>query len=204
MGSVEADQIIGLYERHARAWDSDRGRDLSIEKDWVDRFIELLPPGAAILDVGCGSGQPLSSYLIEQGFQLCGIDSSPTMISLCRDRFREGEWLVANMRTLALNRKFPGLLAWDSLFHLPHKDQRRMFSVFQAHAAADTALLFTSGPVHGEAIGSYRGERLYHASLSPAEYQELLTLHGFTMVAHQSEDPFCGGHTVWLAVSMGC
>ena len=39
------------------------------------------------------------------------------------------------MRELALGRKFSGILAWDSFFHLRHDDQRRMFPVFRQHAA---------------------------------------------------------------------
>ncbi len=59
--------------------------------------------------------------------------------------------------------------------------------------------MFTSGPSHGEAIGSYRGEPLYHASLARDEYTALLAGEGFRVVAQRSEDPACGGHTVWLA-----
>ena len=59
--------------------------------------------------------------------------------------------------------------------------------------------MFTSGPAHGEAIGSYRGEPLYHASLDAAEYRALFSANGFDVVAHVVEDPDCGGHTVWLA-----
>ncbi|WP_312011819.1 MULTISPECIES: hypothetical protein [unclassified Bradyrhizobium] len=59
--------------------------------------------------------------------------------------------------------------------------------------------MFTSGPAHGEAIGSYRGEPLYHASLDATEYRVLLCANGFDVVAHVVEDPDCGGHTVWLA-----
>ncbi len=75
------------------------------------------------------------------------------------------EWAVADMRTLALGERFRGLVAWGSFFRLAHDDQRRMFLVFRAHAAPGAALLFTSGPSHGEAIGAYGGEPLYHASL---------------------------------------
>jgi len=74
-----------------------------------------------------------------------------------------------------------------------------MFAIFQAHAGAGTTLLFTSGPRHGEALGSYQGGRLYHASLAPGEYRGLLSSHGFDLVFHQAEDPLCGLHTVWLA-----
>jgi hypothetical protein len=103
------------------------------------------------------------------------------------------------MRNLAIQKAFDGLLAWDSLFHLTHDDQRRMFPIFKRHASPSAALMFTSGPQRGEAFGSYRGERLYHASSFPEEYRALLKTNGFLVVEHIIEDPDCGGHTVWLA-----
>jgi len=121
------------------------------------------------------------------------------MISLCRKNFPDQQWIVADMRTLALGRHFDGILAWDSFFHLTYDDQRRMFAVFRAHAEAGAPLMFTSGPRHGEAVGALRGEPLYHASLDPAEYRSLLAGHGFALVAERMEDPDCGGHSVWLA-----
>jgi hypothetical protein len=60
-------------------------------------------------------------------------------------------------------------------------------------------LLFTSGPQHGEGIGSFRGEPLYHASLAQDEYRALSTAHGFDPVTEKMEDPDCGLHSVWLA-----
>ena len=106
---------------------------------------------------------------------------------------------VADMRSLSLDRRFGGLIAWDSLFHLAPHEQRPMFPVFGDHALPDAPLLFTSGPAAGEAIGTLQGEPLYHASLGPDEYRLLLGRNGFDVVAHAAEDPDCGGHTVWLA-----
>ena len=131
-----AERIVDLYERHAREWDADRGRSL-FEKPWLDRFAALLPPGASILDLGCGSAEPIGRYLIERGFHLTGIDSSPTLIALCRARFPDHAWTVADMRTLALGQTFHGLIAWDSFFHLAHADQRRMFPIFRNHSAPE-------------------------------------------------------------------
>ena len=198
--NAPAEPIIALYERHAHAWDRDRGRVLGVEKTWLDRFTALLPQGASILDLGCGSGEPIARSLIESGFEVAGVDASPTLISLCRDRFPGREWLVADMRSLALGRRFQGLNAWDSFFHLPHDDQRRMFPIFREHLALGAALLFTSGPSHGEAIGNYQGEPLYHASLAEAEYRSRLDANGSAVVRHVVEDPDCGHHTVWLAL----
>jgi hypothetical protein len=70
--------------------------------------------------------------------------------------------------------------------------------VFAAHAG-DTAILMFNSPRYGEAIGSYRGDALYHASLDASEYVDLLSASGFGVVEHIVEDPKAGGRTVWLA-----
>jgi SAM-dependent methyltransferase len=195
---MSSEAIVGLYERHARQWDRDRGRDLS-EKSWLDRFLAIVRPRGTVLDIGCGMAEPIARYVIDSGFSVAGVDSSPSMIAMCRERFPAGEWIVGDMRQLALGRRFDGLIAWDSFFHLKADDQRGMFPRFSAHAAPGAPLLFTSGPSEGAAIGSYCGEPLYHASLDPAEYEALLAANGFSVEAHVAEDPDCGYHTVWLA-----
>jgi len=136
-----------------------------------------------------------------KGCMVTGVDSAPEMIAICQDRLPQQSWAVADMRSLSLGRRFSGVLAWDSFFHLCQDDQRRMFPIFRSHAAPDAALMFTSGPDHGEAIGSFEGEALYHASLAGADYRALLDENGFAVVAHMVEDPACGRHTVWLARS---
>lgn len=121
------------------------------------------------------------------------------MIDRCLQRFPRQCWALADMRQLALPAKFDGLIAWDSFFHLAPEDQRKMFAVFRQHASSKAALMFTSGPGEGEAMGTFEGEALYHASLAPAEYRQLLQQHGFSVVKMAAEDPDCQGHTVWLA-----
>ena len=194
----EADNIIGLYQRHGRAWAQDRGRRL-LETAWLDRFRALLPTPASILDLGCGSGEPIGRYFVEHGCRLTGIDSSPPLIELCRRSFPSHDWRIADMRALSLERTFNGILAWDSFFHLCPEHQRQMFPIFSKHAASRAALMFTSGTSHGIAMGTLRGEPLYHASLDPDEYRALLDTSNFDVIAHVSEDPTCGGRTIWLA-----
>jgi len=195
----DADRISDLYERHAHDYITDRTNVGWDERHWLDRFSSLLPKAAAVLDIGCGAGVPIASYLIDRGFAVDGVDTSPTLIAACRERFAHRNWYVADMRRLALSEQFDGLLAWDSFFHLSHDDQRRMFPIFRRHAGTGAALLFTTGPDYGEAVGSYRGEALYHASLAPEEYRALLQSNEFRVVSHVVEDQSCGGHTVWLA-----
>lgn len=194
----DADRIVGLYDRHAGTWDKERSRSL-FERPWLQRFLELVPPTGSILDIGCGSGEPIAEFFVRADYRVHGVDSSPAMIALCKDRFPNSTWDVADMRTLSLGRTFDGILAWDSFFHLPREDQRRMFAIFREHAAPQAALMFTSGPSDGVAMGTYAGEPLYHASLAPDSYRALLAEHGFEVVANVFEDPETGGHSIWLA-----
>ncbi|HTR86364.1 MAG TPA: class I SAM-dependent methyltransferase [Reyranella sp.] len=196
--SGPAEAVISLYERNARRFDKDRLKIL-FEKGWLDRFLALSTPGDAILDIGCGSGEPMARYLIENRRRVTGVDSSVAMIAMCRERFPDHEWLVADMRSLALGRRFGGLVAWDSFFHLTQDAQRRMFSIFAAHAAPQAPLMFTSGLELSESVGSYAGEPLYHASLSTAEYRSLIEASGFEVVRQIEHDPECDRHCVWLA-----
>jgi SAM-dependent methyltransferase len=197
---ADADKVVDLYERHAEAWVGERLREKQLyERGWLENFCSLITVGGSVLDIGCGAGEPIATYLAERGYTIMGVDSSAAMVRMFRARLPGQQALAADMRMLSLERAFHGILAWDSFFHLNHDDQERMFPIFRAHAAPHAALMFTSGPVHGEAIGRLGGESLYHASLDGAVYRQLLESQGFDVVANAVEDQTCGGRTVWLA-----
>jgi len=181
------------------AWDADRRNSGWNDKRWHERFIDALPENATVLDLGSGGGSPVAMNLVARGRRVTGVDSSTTLISLCRNRLPDQEWIVADMRSVSLGRRFNGVLAWDSFFHLTPDDQRGMFCVFATHAAKGTVLMFNTGPAYGEAIGSYRGDPLYHASLDAAEYKDLLVRSGFELVEHSVTDQKASGRTIWLA-----
>ena len=170
-----------------------------MQRSYLDEMLEHLGERPRILDLGCGSGEPIARYLVERECELTGVDAAPSMVVLCRQRFPKAHWLVADMRSLDLENRFDAIVAWDSFFHLGPDDQRRMFEIFEAHIAPGGLLLFTSGPRAGEATGDFYGHDLFHASLDRQEYESLLRGAGFTVLRHRSEDPDCGLHTVWLA-----
>jgi len=192
------ERIVGLYEENAAAWAAHRGTAL-FEGAWLDGFAGLLPSGASVLDLGCGSGEPIAAELMRRGFSITGVDSSPSLIAICKERLPQGEWLAGDMRALALPRRFSGIIAWHSFFHLSPADQRPMFERFAGHLMPGGALMFTSGTQEGEALGEWQGEPLYHGSLSTSEYRALLDSNGFEVVEHRADDPECGYATVWLA-----
>jgi SAM-dependent methyltransferase len=198
MNGRHAADIPAFYEKHAAHFDRERGREL-MELPHLAAALEDLRPGAPVLDLGCGTGEPIAAHLVSRGFRVTGVDVAEAMVALCRERFPEHDWIVADMRQLDLGRAFDALIAWDSFFHLPRDDQRAVIPVLARHVAPGGSLLFTSGPSDGEVVGSLYGDPLFHASLAPQEYRALLAASGLDVLRHVVEDPDCGNHTVWLA-----
>lgn len=195
-----ADDIAGSYNRIAVWFDNNRTRTL-IEKPYLDYLAQALPPGASILDLGCGTGEPILRYLLERGFAVTGVDASAAMIDIARRRFPGTPLLIGDMRTIQLDRSFDAVIAWHSLFHLPPADQRTMFPLFARLLNPGGLLMFTSGGAYGEVWSDNGGEALYHASLDPDEYRALLEEKGLRVIRHAADDPACGGATVWIAQS---
>lgn len=191
--------LAALYARHARRFDAARTGS-SMERPYLENAASLAPPPGQVLDLGCGSGEPIARFFIERGYRVTGVDAVDEMLAMGRTRFPAMTWLRADMRGLDLRERFDIVVAWDSFFHLPRTDQRAMFDTFARHTAPGGVLLFTSGLTDGEEVGGdLFGDVLYHASLDTDAYARLLDRHGYAVVLHRAEDPACGGHTVWLA-----
>ncbi|MCU0354969.1 MAG: class I SAM-dependent methyltransferase [Cytophagales bacterium] len=194
------DRGIGnVYEDIADWFDQNRDKRL-IEKAYLTSLLEKINPNPTILDLGCGSGEPIARFLIEKGCTVTGVDGSAKMIAMCKERFPQMEWIRSDMRELNLGRKFDAIIAWDSFFHLSVDDQRNMFPVFDSHVAPGGTLLFTSGTENGEVYGQMEGHKVYHASLDSKEYRSLLKQYGFEVLIHAVNDADCGNRNVWLAI----
>ncbi|MDX6404836.1 MAG: hypothetical protein QOH70_2291 [Blastocatellia bacterium] len=92
-----------------------------------------LPAGSRILDVGCGSGW-MSEYFARLGYEVKGIDISPALIGMSRDRVARVPYDVDHETTLRcsfevhdieaapLAEKFDAVLCYDSLHHFEDED----------------------------------------------------------------------------------
>ena len=198
---MKASDVITTYNRVGADWARQRNKTL-MEKRWLDRMLHAAPHATGktrVLDIGCGSGQPIASYLVERGMQVTGVEAPRTLTDLLAQNVPSATVVQADMRGLDLGQTFDAIIAWDSFFHLSAEDQKPMFATFAQHAAPRAALMFTSGHLAGEAIGQVADAPIYHASLDPEEYRQLLNDNGFKVLRYTPEDPDCGQHTVWLA-----
>lgn len=187
-----------VYDAIADWFDKSRTREL-IEKPYLDLLVKMLERGASVLDVGCGTGEPILRFLVERQFQVTGVDASAAMIALAPGRFPEARLMVGDMRELALDESYDAAILWHSLFHLQPDDQRAMFATLARLLNPGGVLMFTSGIEFGETWSDNGGVMLYHASLDLQEYRSLLAANSFEVVQLAVDDAACGGATVWIA-----
>ena len=190
----DKNNIYKSYDKIAQWFDENRSREL-FEKPVLDEVSNYLEPGCKILDLGCGMGEPIGKYFIEKGFNLTGIDASSKLLDIAKQRFPENRFILGDMRKLNLGEQFDFIIAWNSLFHLPHCDQREIFAVLARHLLPGGLLVFTSGEEEGEIWSDNGGENLYHASLSIEEYKTLLTKNDFSFINYCKDE----NYFAWIA-----
>ena len=121
------------------------------------------------------------------------------MIKLATERFPQCKWFIKDMREFNLNRKFKAIIAWNSFFHLNPDEQISSFSLIEKYLLDDGIIMFTVGHEKGEVVGKVNNNEVYHSSLSPDCYQDLLKKHYFRIIDFVLRDPECNYHTVLLA-----
>lgn len=92
-------------------------------QDALEKLSGLLPPGASVLDLGCGSGIPTAQTLIGHGHEVVGVDVSEPMLELARAQVPDARFVQGDMRTIDFgSRQFDAVTAYFSLIMLSRAD----------------------------------------------------------------------------------
>lgn len=105
---------VDYYNQHAAQY-YDATVDLDMSQI-LERFQELLPEGAAVLDLGCGSGRD-SLFLIEEGFDVTALDASEELCELAQIHIGQ-DVLCMHFEDMEFEEVFDGIWACASLLHV--------------------------------------------------------------------------------------
>lgn len=149
----------------------------------VRRWARRLPSGASVVDVGCGSGEPVSAVLADKGFTLFGIDASPTLAAAFRRRFPAAEIACETVETSDFfGRKFDGAVAIGLLFLLPADVQRHVIERIASALKPGGRLLFSAPRQACAWDDMLTGQP--SVSLGEAAYQQALDRAGMSLEGH--------------------
>ena len=173
-----------------------------LEQKYLDLLLSYLQPNAHILDIGCGSGYPIATYLIEQGFKVTGVDGSKELLTIANQKCPGMHTVLGDIRTVKLNNKFDALLEWWCLFHIPKEDHEKMITRFAKWIKPGGILEFTTGDEDYEHKSSdMLNQELAFYSLEPKLYEKHLKENGFKILLREHDQEH---HLVWIAQYEGC
>jgi cyclopropane fatty-acyl-phospholipid synthase-like methyltransferase len=169
------------YESIAPTFMKYRGQSVSgIGISAIRQWAGALPPGAAVLDLGCGTGLPVTHVLGEEGLTVYGIDASPTLVAAFRQNFPGIPVACeAAEESAFFNRQFDAVIALGLLFLLPAHVQETLIRKISRALNPNGKFLFTSPSVKTEWVDILTGQ----SSTSPgaATYQAWLSASGLTL-----------------------
>jgi SAM-dependent methyltransferase len=144
-----------LYTDDADLYDIAFGWDVEEEVDWL---YERLDRPRGLLEPGCGSGRMLDSFA-RRGVEVAGIDLSPRMIELARERLGDrGEVSVADMTDFDLGRTFDGAISpINTLLHLTPEQLARHLNCMARHVKPGRSYLVQVGLIDAASHDPFAG-----------------------------------------------
>jgi len=162
-------------------------RNVRIGPSTVREWSRTLPPGSSILDLGCGHGVPISKILIEEGFDVYGVDGSAKLIRAFRERFPGAHAECSAVEDSEFfGRKFDGVVAIGLMFLLTPSIQAEVIRKVSRALCPGGKFLFTSAKEAVEWRDSLTGRD--SVSLGVERYVEILREVGLTLVGEKVDE----------------
>lgn len=154
---------IDYYDKHSGEY-YEATVDLDMSKQ-LERFFELLPENAEVLDLGCGSGRD-TVWLEEAGCYVTPMDGSAQMCELA-GIYTDKEVLNLTFEEMDFEEVFDGIWACASLTHVPKSEMDSILDKVRK-ALCPSGVLYMSFPEgegmeesYGRTFNKYTTETLH-------------------------------------------
>ena len=129
-------------------WDAESyDRDFGFVTEYGQDLLDLIevPPPAAVIDVGCGTGAHAAA-LAARGYDVLGVDLDAAMLARAASEHPEVEFLAADVMTLELDRRFDLAISNAALHWMP--DQAAALKAIRGVLRAGAQFLAEMGGKH--------------------------------------------------------
>ena len=114
---MEKKDIITFFDKCAPWWDADMVR----HEDLIAAILDNggIKEGIHVLDVACGTGVLFPDYLSRNVASVTGIDISPEMAKIAREKFPEVKVICGDVETAEFSKKFDAIMVYNAFPHFP-------------------------------------------------------------------------------------
>jgi SAM-dependent methyltransferase len=153
----------------------------------VRNWAQELPRGASVLDLGCGSGFPITSVLIAESLDVYAVDGAPSFVRAFQGNF-PGIPVVCEAveESTFFDRAFDAVVAWGLIFLLPGEEQRRLLRRIANVLTPGGRLLFTAGVEPLVWADAMTGQDSW--SLGAEEYRKHLAAVGLSVISEGDDE----------------
>lgn len=117
---MNQNDVIDFFDRLAPEWDSGIVKDSKIINTILDNA--GIKSGCDVLDVACGTGVLISDYLDRNVRSVTGIDISPQMLKIARQKFPQAEFICADAGKTEFAKKFDCIMIFNAFPHFPEPE----------------------------------------------------------------------------------
>ncbi|MEO7674065.1 MAG: class I SAM-dependent methyltransferase [Pyrinomonadaceae bacterium] len=195
------------YDEIATLWRSNfRGQEyVDRTLGYVDLVLKGLPAGARVLDLGCGTGDPIARHIVDRGFTLVGIDQSNELLKIAKTIVPEATFIHGDMVETEFAETFSAAVAWDSIFHVERKNHSAVYRKLAGTLELGGKLLLSVGGSDSEDANvegftsQMFGHTFFYSGYTPDVARKLLEAEGFEMEVWEVDDPSSRGHIAGIA-----
>ena len=179
---MNKDIVRDGYNRAAQAYTAQRDHFKNLP--YLQRLLDLLPTGAAILDLGCGGGVPIDAFLVEHGFTVMGIDVAEQQIELARRQVPRASYLVQDMAALEPGAfQVDAVVSFYAIFHIPREAHAGLFRTLRSFLPDQGLLLVTMGSDDWEGTwDDFHGVTMAWSHYAPETNRRIIEAAGFEVV----------------------
>jgi len=184
---IDKEQVRQSYNSIAHRYNLER--ESFNNSNLLELFISLFGSGLVILDLGCGSGNPIDTRLAEAGNKIIGIDISDKQIELAKKHLPGHDFYRRNLEELNENEFLvDAIVSFYAIYHIDRSQHGELFRKMFSYLKPGGAILLTLSAKkwEGEKPDFY-GERMLWSQNSSEENTELIKKAGFRIIFNEND-----------------
>ena len=157
-------------------------------------------PRGRVLDLGCGSGEPVARLLAERGDDVVGVDISRVQVERARALIPSGAFFESDLASFdAEPSSFDAVVSFYALIHSPRDDQEALYPRIASWLRPGGTFVATVGAVDWTGVEEYLGAPMFWDHPAPEVTIGWLADAGLEVVHHEYVPEGDSGHALVVA-----